>query len=149
MGGSPSTPAATPRHARVVGIVALLWSGFGAYDYVCIRLQGVDYLRQMNLTEAQISYFNAMPSWMTAVWAVEVWGGVLGALLLLARSSWAVLAFAVSLAAVFVSLAYYYVLSDSLKVMGKVSLVAQGVILAVCVLFVVYAWAMAKRRVLR
>jgi len=141
--------SATPWHLWVVGLVALLWNGFGGYDYVMTRLQGDAYMRSAGMTDAQIAHFNAMPAWMGAVWAIGVWGGVLGAVLLLARSKWALHAFVASLAAFVVSLIYNYALSDGAAVMGQSVMIMQFVILASCLLFAWYSWTMGKRGVLR
>jgi hypothetical protein len=50
------------------------------------------------MTDAQIAFMARYPSWMHAVWALGVWGSVLGSILLLLRSKWAFHAFAVSIA---------------------------------------------------
>jgi hypothetical protein len=142
-------PARTPWHLWVVGIVAILWNGFGAYDYVMTRLQGDAYMRTAGMTEAQIAHFNAMPVWMTAAWAIGVWGGVLGALLLLARSKWALHAFVASLAAFIVSLIYTYAMTNGAEIMGQQVMIMQGVILASCLFFVWYARRVTKQGLLR
>ena len=36
--------ARTPVHLWVVGILSLLWSCFGAYDYLMTRMRNIDYL---------------------------------------------------------------------------------------------------------
>src|SRR3712207_1087839 len=89
----------TPWHLWLVGVLSLLWNGFGAYDYLMTNTQGDAYLRSMGLTEAQMAYYDAMPAWMTAVWAIGVWGATLGSVLLLLRRRWAVPVFTASLVA--------------------------------------------------
>lgn len=145
-----SVPAGrTPWHLWAVGAIGLFWNGFGAYDYVMTNTGGVEYLRRMGFTEAQAEYFLAMPAWATAVWAVGVWGGVLGAVLLLARSRFAVHAYLASLAAFLLSLFYTFVLSDGLEVMGTSSLGMNAVVLAGCVFFAWYASRASRRGLLR
>jgi hypothetical protein len=133
----------------VVSVVAVLWNGFGAYDYFMSKTQGDAYLRQSGMNAAQIAHMHAYPVWMTADWAIGVWGGLLGALLLLARMRYAFQVFAVSLAAFLVMLAYTYLLSDGVAVMGQQGMIFNLVILALCVVFTWYAWTMTKRGVLR
>jgi hypothetical protein len=133
----------------VVSVVAVLWNGFGAYDYFMSKTQGDAYLRQSGMSAAQIAHMHAYPVWMTADWAIGVWGGLLGALLLLARMRYAFHVFAVSLAAFLVMLAYTYLLSDGAAVMGQQGMIFNLVILALCVVFTWYAWTMTKRGVLR
>lgn len=139
----------TPWHLWVVGILSLLWNGYGGYDYTMSQLQGDAYYRASGMTDAQIAYFHAYPTWMIAVWAIGVWGSVLGSILLLARSRWAFHAFVVSLAAVLVSLLYAYVLKPQADAMTGMTTMMQAVITIACGLFAYYSWAMTKRGVLR
>jgi hypothetical protein len=133
----------------VVVALGLLWNSYGAYDYFMSKTQGETYYRQMGMTDAQIAFFNSYPLWMTAVWAIGVWGGLLGAVLLLARRRLAVPVFVASLAAFVVSLIYGYVLSPNTAVNDQQTLIMQGVVLAGCVFFVWYSQRMAKAGVLR
>jgi hypothetical protein len=36
-------------HLWVVGVLSLLWNGFGAYDYIMSHVGGLDYFRGMGL----------------------------------------------------------------------------------------------------
>jgi len=87
----------TPWHLWVVGAVALLWNGYGGYDYLMSHLQGAAFYEQVGMSDAQIAYMAAYPAWMHAVWALGVWGAVAGSVLLLLRSRFAVHAFILSL----------------------------------------------------
>ena len=138
-----------PWHLWVVGVLGILWNGFGCYDYWMSQTQGDVYLRTMGMTEPQITYFNAMPAWMTGVWATGVWGALLASFFLLARLRWAVPAFAVSLGALLVSLLYTYVLSDGGDVLGTQVVLMNVVITVAAVLFLVYSRRMRRRAVLR
>jgi hypothetical protein len=60
--------AAIPWHFWVVVIVGLLWNGYGCYDYFMTTTGGEEYLRSYGMTEEQIAYYAAVPSWMTGVW---------------------------------------------------------------------------------
>lgn len=140
------TPRATPWWHWLVAIVSLLWNGFGGYDYTMSHLQGETYYRQMGMTDAIIAFMDTYPTWMHAVWAVGVWGSVLGSILLLVRSKWAFHAFAVSTLGAAASLAYNVVTPGAMEVMSPVM---PAVIVVICLGFVWYAWAMTKRGVLR
>jgi hypothetical protein len=144
--GSPADRAAAPLHFWIVTVASLLWNGFGGFDYTMSHLQGEAYYRQAGMTDAQIALMAAYPSWMHAVWAVGVWGSVAGSLLLLFRSRWAVHAFALSFLGAAGNVAYTAATPVAAKEMG---LAMPLVIVAVCLLLIVYARAMAKRGVLR
>jgi hypothetical protein len=137
----------TPLHLWIVAGIGLIWNGFGAYDYLMSKLQGAPYYRQMGMTDAQIAYMNAFPMWMTVVWAIGVWGAVLGTILLFRRSRTAAPVFAASLAAFLVSMVYSWFLSDGRAVMGDMAYM-QFVVLAGCLFFAWYSRAMARKGVL-
>lgn len=110
----------TPWHIWVVGILTLLWHGFGAYDHLMSVTRNQAYLRM--IPEAQradmLSYLDAMPVWATSSWALGVWGSVLGSLLILLRSRRAVAAFAASLVGLVVTSLYTYVLAPASALSG-------------------------------
>ena len=146
---APTKAAGTPWHLWVVGVIGVLWNASGCYDYVMTNTGGVEYLRSFGFTEEQIAYFTAMPAWMTAVWAIGVWGGMAGAVLLLLRSKWALHVFAASLAAFLLSLVYTYLLSNGGDIMPAEAPIINAVILAGCLFFLWYAWFATKRGLLR
>lgn len=141
--------AKAPWHYWVVGVLGLLWNAFGGYDYVMSMTQGDSYLQSSGMNAAQIAALHAMPAWAVGAWALGVWASVAGSILLLARSRFAVHAFAASLAGVIASLAYAHLLSDSGKLMGATGAVMNAVIAGAVVLMLWYAWTMAKRGFLR
>jgi len=138
----------TPMHLWIVGALATLWNAFGAFDYIMTQTRNENYLA--NFTDPQRAYFDSFPVWMEATWAFGVWGGLAGALLLLARSRFAVPAFAVSLAGLAVSTVYQYVLSAPPADMMGGAMVAMNVaIWAVAIGLLLYAMRMRARGVLR
>jgi len=138
---------AVPWHFWLVTLVALLWNGFGGFDYTMSHLQGEAYFREMGMTEAQIAFFRTYPAWMHGVWAIGVWGSVLGSFLLLARSRWATHAFAVSVLGAIGNALYTALAPGASEAMGGVGMPL--VIIAACLFFIWYAWTMTKRGVLR
>jgi len=88
------TATKTPWHLWLIGILALLWNGFGAFDFTASALRFEGYLA--NFPEAMIAWLYATPLWMWVVWGIGTWGGLIGAILLLLRNKLAVWAFALS-----------------------------------------------------
>ena len=70
-------------------------------------------------TPEQLAYFRDFPMWVVAAWALSVWGGVLGAVLLLLRKRWAVPLFALSLATMLLTTFRNFVLTDGLADHGR------------------------------
>ena len=83
-----ATTPGRPWHLWVVGIVGGLWSVMGVVSFM---------LTQMNVEAVmgrfppeQREYFLSFPLWADAFWAIGVFGGVIGCLLLLLRNKLAV-----------------------------------------------------------
>ena len=114
----------------IVGIAALLWTGFGCYDYVVVQIGNLDY---------------RSPPWLTVLWALTVWGGLLGATLLLLRKRQAVWAFGLSLAAGTVWIGY---LMANMKAPPSIkAMMISGFLIAS--FFLWYSWSAKKRGILK
>lgn len=138
----------TPWHLWVIGVLALLWSGMGAFDYLMTQTQNADYMSKFS--QEQLDFFYGFPTWIEAFWAIGVWGGVLGALLLLFRRRLAVWVFLASFVSAAITTFQNYVLSNGLEVMGDAMSVGFTVLILVVALgLYFYARAMAQRGVIR
>jgi hypothetical protein len=145
---TPVSVVPTPRHLWVVGAIALVWNGFGAFDYTMTETRNAAYMSAF--TPEQLAYFHGFPKWAVATWALSVWGGVLGSLALLLRRRWAVPVFAVSLVTMLVTFFHNFVLTDGIAVMGGAEgLVFAAVIVVVGVALLAYARSLARKGVLR
>ena len=100
--------ARTPAHLWIVGVLSLLWNSVGGYNYTMTRLRNVEFLSQSGDPAAILADVDAMPLYAQVGWGLGGWGAVLGSVLLLMRSRYAVHAFAVSLAGAVVSFAAQY-----------------------------------------
>ncbi len=135
-----------PWHLWVVGIFALLWSLLGVTDYLMTQTRNEQYMSQF--TPEQLEYFYNVPAWMVSAWAIGVWGGFLGAILLLLRKRLAEWVFLASLVAFLVTVLYSYGLSNGAEIMGDLSVVFTAVIFFLSLGLYLYASAMRKRQVL-
>ena len=102
-----------------------------------------------NFTPEQLSFFYGIPAWADATWAIAVWGGVFGSLLLLFKRRLAVWVFLASLVGLVVTAFQNYVLSNGLQIMGDpFALAFTGLIFLASVGLYLYARAMDKRNLL-
>ncbi len=142
-----------PMHLWIVGVLSTLWSAFGCYDYLMTRMRDTDYLAGMMPTvdpNAMLAWVDAFPIWAQFGWGLGVWGGLLGSLLLLARSRWAVWAFGLSLIGAILGLGYQIVGAPPLPgAEGPMMEVIPYVIILIAVALFLYARTMEKRGVLR
>ncbi len=137
----------TPWHLWTVGIASLLFSGFGAFDYLMTNMQGEAYLK--DYTAEQIAFFTSFPTWSVAVWAIGVWGAVLASILLLVRKRLAVPVYAVALGALIVNSVYLYGFSSGVEVMGTGGLIFTLVLIAIYSALWLYARKMREGGILR
>lgn len=145
---STATPTVrrTPLHLWVVGALAVLWNGFGAFDYLMTQSQNASYMSQF--TPEQLEYFYGFPAWVVVFWALAVWGGLLGSVLLLLRKRLAVPVLLASFVSMAVTFTHNFLLSEGLEVMGTGAAAFSGMIFVVALGLWLYARAMAKREVL-
>jgi hypothetical protein len=108
----------TPLHLWVIGVVGLLWSAMGAVDYLMTQTRNDGYMAKF--TPEQLEHFYGYPTWVIAAWALAVWCGVAGTILLLLRKRLAESVLLVSLIAMVLSTIYNYGMSDGLEIMGGV-----------------------------
>jgi hypothetical protein len=136
-----------PWHLWVTGALALSWNAVGAMDYVMTQTKNASYMS--GFTAEQLAFFYSLPIWVVSTWAIGVWGGVLGALLLLARKRLAVWIFLVSVLGVVGTTFHNYILSNGMNVIGDAfSLGFTVVIFAVALGLFLYSRAMQRRGVL-
>jgi hypothetical protein len=137
-----------PVHLWIVGVLALLWNGFGCYDYLMTNLKNQTYLSQF--TADQLAYFESLPAWLTGFWAVGVWGGLAGSILLLMRSRYAVWALGLSFVGALVGMGYQMFMTDMPASMkeGAMGIIPWAVMI-IAAFLLWYSWSMEKKGVLR
>ena len=89
---------AVPAWYWIVAGLAVLWEGFGCYIYVTESLARGE--------AGAMDSYATMASWQWGVFAVAVWSGLIGAIGLLLRKRWAILALLVSLIAAVIQYGY-------------------------------------------
>lgn len=138
-----------PIHLWIIGVLSLLWNAGGAADYVMAKLHMGPYAG--DLPAATQAFFDALPPWYTAVWAIGVWFSVIGSLLLLIRNRLAGSAFLMSLFGLLAASYYSFFVLDSspMRDAGAGALAFTAAIYVVLILLWIYARAMTRNGVLR
>ena len=99
-------------------------------------------------TPEQVGSLYALPTWLVAFWVLAVWGGVLGAVLVLLRKSFAVSVLLVSLLAMSVTAIHNFFSANGLYATGGTGLAFVLLIFVVALGLWLYARAMGERGVL-
>jgi hypothetical protein len=145
--------ARAPAHLWIVGILSLLWNGFGAFDYTMTRMRNTDYLASAMPgvdPNATLAWIDAFPIYAQIGWALGVWLGLLGSVLLLLRSRWAVWSYGLSLVGAVLGLGYQVALAPPLAgAEGAMFTLMPYVIILVALGLFLYARAMERKGLLR
>jgi hypothetical protein len=143
MSGARIGTVKVPWHLWVAGVVTLLFNAMGIVSYLTTKL---GLLAEMGLTPEQIAFMESYPAWISAFWALGVWGAFSGSVLLLMRSRWAVAAMVVGTIGLIGTTLGNYVVLDVPAAMQAPAL--DAAIWTVTLFLLFYSRAMAKSGVL-
>lgn len=100
----------------IVSGIALLWNLLGVMAYIAQVTLSPEALQA--LPENERTLIEATPAWATGAFAIAVWGGTLGAILLLLRRTFATPILIISLIGVVVQMIHAFFISNSIEVYG-------------------------------
>ena len=141
-----AAPVPRPKHLLVIGILAVLWDSMGAFDYVMTQTQNEAYMS--NFTAEQLEFFYNFPSWVVFFWAIAVWGGLAGAVLLLMRKRLAVPVLLTSFVSMVITAIHNFFIANGLEIMGTGGALFSAAIFVIALALWLYARAMAEKGVL-
>lgn len=142
-----TTTRGRPWHLWLVGILGFLWSLMGVVSFMLAEMNVEAVMSRY--PQEQRDYFTSFPLWAVAFWAIGVFGGVIGCVLLLLRKRLAFPVLLASLIGAIVSNLGGLFLLGGMKVMretGGLGFTAVPIVLGV--LLASYARAMSKKGVL-
>ena len=114
----------------IVSILALLWNLMGVLAYL-----GQAYMTdemKSEYSQEQLSLMESTPAWITAVFAIAVWGGLLGCIALILRKKWAKPVLLLSFIAIVIQMGYSFFMTNASEVYGAV----QGIITPILVILI-------------
>ncbi|RZN83980.1 MAG: hypothetical protein EVB11_02775 [Winogradskyella sp.] len=112
----------------IVSVLALVWNGMGVKAYLD-QAYNTETYRAM-YSEEQIEIAANLPSYITAAFAIAVFGGILGSILLLLRKKLATVVFYLSLLAVVVQMGYLLINDYASSIGMTVMIIAFALFLA-------------------
>lgn len=127
----------------IVSALALLWNLAGAMAYLGQAYMSVEALAQMS--DAERLLYESQPAWVTAAFAIAVWGGSLGCIALLLKKKWAKPIFSISLLGIVAQLSHSFFMSNSFEVYGSGAMVMPVMILIVGIALVYFTNSALKK----
>ncbi|MDP2540650.1 hypothetical protein CSC81_03705 [Tenacibaculum discolor] len=121
----------------IIGVAALVWNGLGVMQYL-----GMAYMTdevKAALPEAEKALYDNIPSWVTAAFAIAVFGGLIGSAFLLMRKKLARPMFLISLIAIIVQMSYNLFMSRAAEVYGPGSVIMPIMVIVIGVFLLMYS----------
>ena len=125
------------RRLWLVATVALIWNLLGVLTFVLTVSMSPQALEAMTANERAL--YTSMPAWVTAIYAVAVFAGTLGSVMLLLRQGLARPLFALSLVAVVLQMGHTLFFSPLLQTGGASAAVMPVLVLLIAAYLAWYA----------
>lgn len=121
----------------IIGVAALVWNALGVMQYLGLAYM-TDEVRAA-LPEAERALYENIPTWVTAAFAIAVFGGLIGSAFLLMRKKLARPMFLISLIAIIVQMSYNLFMSRAAEVYGPGSVIMPIMVIVIGVFLLMYS----------
>ena len=101
----------------IIGVIALLWNGMGVNAYLQSAFKTEAATAELNVD--QIALVDSLPAWMTALFAIAVFSGILGSIALLMQKKIASTLFLVSFLTATVQQLYWLFGTDAVETFSE------------------------------
>jgi len=138
-----TTSTQPPKSFWVIAVLALIWNIMGVLTYLGQAFMTEEALNI--LPEAERALYNDIPAWATAAFAIAVFGGAIGCILLLLKKAMATNVFILSLLGVIVQMIYNLFISNAMDVYGPGSVIMPIMIIIISLFLVRYSKTSTKK----
>ena len=128
----------------VISVMALFWNLMGVFNYLTQAFMTNEILA--SLPKDQKLLYEKVPAWVTAAFAVAVFSGTLGALLLLLKKKVSSTFFILSFVGIIVQMTYGLLISENTNIYGPLGLVMPLMIIAIGGYLIWYSKKAAENR---
>ena len=131
----------------VLGVLFFIWNAWGAKEYLGQALITPEQLA--SYPEDQRALLEMTPAWVTSAFAIAVWGGLVGAILMLLRKAFAQLMFMASFVGVLVQMFYNFFIAGAYDVYGPGGLIMPIMVLIIGIYSIYYTGQCKANGILR
>ena len=126
----------------IIAVIALIWNLMGVMAYLD-QAYTTDEAKAL-LTEAKKVLYDNVPIWVTAAFAIAVFGGVLASITLLMRKQIAKTLFLVSLIGMLVQMVYNFFISGAIDDYGPAEIIMSTMVIVIGV----YLYLFSKKSII-
>ena len=123
-----------PKSFYLLASLALIWNLLGVMAFMGQMMMTPEMLAQMPVAEQNL--YQNTPMWVTVVFAIAVFAGVIGLLLLLMKNKVSLNIFIISMIAVLVKMFYLFVMVDGFVVYGVSGSIMPLLVIVVAIVLV-------------
>jgi hypothetical protein len=131
-----TTPNKPNKWFWIIAVLALLWNLMGVSRYLMEAYNVESFRTQFN--EDQLALMDGSPSWLTAVFAIAVFSGLIACVALLLKRKLAIILFGISLLFVLIQMISVWVTTNAIEVFGTVDGVVMPMIVIIISIFLYY-----------
>ena len=113
----------------IVSAIALLWNLMGVMAYIAQVTMSPEALQA--LPENERALYESAPAWAIGAFAIAVWGGALGSVLLLLRRKLATSVLIVSFIGIIVQMVHSFGIANSIEVYGPGGMIMPIMVLVI------------------
>ncbi len=122
----------------LVSFIAVFWGLFGLLDYYLISTENPAYLQQYPAKYNEL--VSSFPLWREVLWFISIGGALIGGLLMLLRSAWAVpFLWAVPLSMLAGFVGHDIALSNGMEAYGTYGLIGVTLMILISLILALYA----------
>jgi hypothetical protein len=104
----------------IIGVLALVWNIMGVIAYLTQAYMSEEAMAA--LPEGDLAYYNNLPAWVTAVFAIAVFAGTFACFGLLMKKKWSIWLFMLSFTAVLAQSVYNFFIQSDIEITGSKSI---------------------------
>jgi hypothetical protein len=138
-----TTSVKPPTSFWIVASVALVWNLLGVIAYLGTVMMTPEALAA--LPAEQQALIASTPKWATAAFAIAVWGGTLGCVLLLLRKKWATTVLIISFLGIVMQMVHAFFIANSIEVYGPGGMIMPAMVLIIGAWLVWYSKGAEKK----
>lgn len=120
-----------------ISIIALIWNLMGCVAYLSMKFMPPEAIA--NMPDAERELMLSTPTWGTAAFAIAVWFGLLGCILLVLRKALAHPVFVISALGIVGQQIWNFFLGNTFEVLGAEQAIMPIVVLLIGVYLIIYA----------